>query len=187
MGAWDITSSLAVSSLAPKYGCVRSAVTIPGLDPKIASLSNIRAVFARVIAASFLHIEPKYVRIVRVLELSRNADVWTLSGDRHLSEEVRHSLNEKKTAAKIEFEVEPPSEKMAYLDQIEARLILLSNGGRVAAKFDLALTRNLVAAGVRLPQTSVALRFWVSEPQQLGPKLFANNVVSMPGGRKLEG
>merc|ERR1712113_1377451 len=64
---------------------------------------------------------------------------------------------------------------------------LLSNGGRVAAKFDLALTRNLVAAGVRLPQTSVALRFWVSEPQQLGPKLFANNVVSMPGGRKLEG
>lgn len=166
---------------------LRSSLTIPGLEASVAAREDVRAAFARVLAAELPLVAAGDVRVLRVLAASGAAAARVARGGRQLSEAVKRSLSQHAAAALVEFEVSTPAHGPAgALDKAEARLILLSQGGGAAARFDKALMAELLATGA-LPPGAAVQRTRVREPQELGPKLLHWGTPPASAGRKLEG
>lgn len=162
---WSGSPRVMVADLAAKFGRVRSSIVVPGLAARFAMRPGIRSIFSRVLAEELPHVAAGDIHIVRMLKVS-DIPAAKPSQGRKLT-----GAKAKKKGLLVEFEVEPPAgDSQAGLDRIEAKLILLSMGGPVAARFDLSLSSQLHAAGV-VPH-SLPIHTQVQQPQHLGPRLL---------------
>eukprot|EP00421_Protoceratium_reticulatum_P006270 CAMPEP_0168364752 /NCGR_PEP_ID=MMETSP0228-20121227/4368_1 /TAXON_ID=133427 /ORGANISM="Protoceratium reticulatum, Strain CCCM 535 (=CCMP 1889)" /LENGTH=316 /DNA_ID=CAMNT_0008377519 /DNA_START=89 /DNA_END=1036 /DNA_ORIENTATION=+ len=149
-----------------RQGRIVGSILVPGLDP-LELTPSVRAAFERAFVAGLPHVAVGGVRALRVFAISNDTAGVMIPPDRRLSEAVQHSLNKHAGALEVEFNVAvAPDAPATGLDQVEARLILLSMGGKTAERFDAELTAALAAAGAALP---TGTRTCIGEPQQLGP------------------
>lgn len=93
---------------------------------------------------------------------------------RRLSSAMQKSVEQNAASLVVDFEVVPPAAltdiagEQAFLDRVEAQLILLSQGGSATVRLDAVLTERLQRAGTILPKGG--LHTLVSEPRQVAPK-----------------
>jgi len=93
---------------------------------------------------------------------------------RRLSSAIEKSFEQNAASLVVDFEVIPPAAltdiagEQAFLDRVEAQLILLSQGGSATVRLDAILTERLQRAGTILPQGG--LHTLMSEPRQVAPK-----------------
>jgi len=110
---------------------------------------------------------------------------------RRLSSGIQKAFQQNAASLVVDFEVVPPAAlagiagRQAFLDRVEAHLILLSQSGSATAQLDAILTERLQRAGTVLPKGG--LRTLVSEPRLVAPKKQGESVLAsaMTTGRHL--
>eukprot|EP00930_Biecheleria_cincta_P094525 TRINITY_DN856_c0_g1_i5.p1 TRINITY_DN856_c0_g1~~TRINITY_DN856_c0_g1_i5.p1 ORF type:complete len:520 (-),score=83.44 TRINITY_DN856_c0_g1_i5:117-1511(-) len=165
-------------------------MTIPGLLTSLAPVTDREEqVYMPMATEERLHlrdglaevlpgVRSEHIKLTRGQALKGDAatagTVLASGAGRRLSGAIQRAFEQNAASLVVDFEVVPPStladiaSEQAFLDRVEAHLILLSQGGSANVRLDAVLTERLQRAGTMLPKGG--LRTLMSEPWLVAPK-----------------
>jgi len=175
----DASGAPSAQASPPRSGRrILCTVTLPGLEAHAVG-PELRKALTRAFAAGLPHVEEGDVRVTQVMAAAG------AGGGAHWPPRskgaARPAAEQKGRTTVVQFEVEAAAGARANaLDRVEARLILLGQGGTTAGHFGKAFLTALGRTGVRLPKGTRIERVEVGEPQQVMPRKVGRHLSAAP-------